>query len=363
MANGGLGLQNLLPLLAEKKKQADVEARRQERTGKITDIYQTIYGGEGTREEKIRAMAQGATMGINFPQSVLKDRGSKKGVVELLTYLKSPQEVIDAFETDAIDRDEAINLGSKLGDQLGMDLETVQRLFELDPRLAQSGKTPEQLVAQTRLVKRVGVEAANKMMGIKTPGADKESALSEKRRAVKSIIGDRNIAELLEDPKALAELEVTGVSQPELLAMFGVDRKAIIDAQTAIDAEMSAVDPEWKYRRGPTLLKWIQGDREGISKSLLKLLDKYYVPGQDSMKPEGTIEKADELMNLALDRAMGGKPAEEVPEKYRGRVLRLFESGMTKDQFRKLYNQAKSDSSKTLNITEEEFKDILKYLP
>lgn len=359
MADAGLGLQNLLPLLAEKKRQQDVGARRQEREAKATELYQTIYGGEGTREEKIRAMAQGATMGINFPQSVL---GEPKNIDKLFDLIKAPQAVRDDYYSGSLDLDDALQLGQKYGEPPDTDLETIKQMFKEDPRLAASGKTPEQIHTRQQLIKMIGREETNKLLGIKIPSGKGPSALAERRAAVKSIIGDKNITELLEDPKALAELEVTGVSQPELLAMFGVDRKAIIDAQTAIDAEMSAVDPGWKYNRGPILLQWTQGDREGIPKNLLKLLDKYYVPGQDSMKPEGTIEKADELMNLALERAMGGKPAEDLPKHFKPHVLRIVNKGWTKKEARAEYEADKLDPTIELDITDEDFEKILEYI-
>lgn len=357
MANG-LGLDELLPLMAQRKRERDVGVRRQEREAKATELYQTIYGGEGTREEKIRAMAQGATMGINFPQSVLKEPQKAKGLFDLF---EVEEPLRRAYELGNMTLDQVLDHQAKLGGDNGLTLEKLQEMYKLDPSLAQGEfETPEKLSNALDVLKLTGSKMFRRIYGIKDP--PKESALSEKRRAVKSIIGDRNIKELLEDPRALAELEVTGVSQPELLAMFGVDRKAIIDAQTAITTELAQTDPLAKFDFGGLLAKWTAGDTEGINKETLRLLDKYYEKETGALKPGAVIERADELMELALERAMGGKPAKDLPEQFKPYILNILNQGLTKKEARKLYEAEKLDPSIQLDITDEEFEKILEYI-
>lgn len=353
-----LGLENLLPYLAQQQQQNVAEQRRQERESRIVSDYLTVFQ-DGSREEKIAAAGRLGASGVGVPSSVFQDPANAEALLDLV---KAPEEVKQAYRTGAITIDQAMNIGSKTGDPFAMDLEFYQNLFKLDPRLSETGETPERMVARSQLAKRIGVEATNRIYGVEG-GGGKPSALTEKRQAVREIIGDRNPVDILQDQKALAELEVLGVSKRDLLGIYGIDPPAIVDAQRSIREELAAIDPQTQFDFGAVLAKWVAGDTEDMAKETLRLLDKYFDKQKGTMKPEAVIDRADEIMDIALQRALGDTQARNAPREYRTILVDMAQSGLTKAQLIEAYKIEKADPNRVMEITDEEFEELLQYLP
>jgi hypothetical protein len=287
-----LGLDDLIfPLLMEKEKERKTESRRQDRAKRIAELYQTVLNPKGA--DKTGAAGELASLGASVPMNMLQGRPD-------LSFAKLPPEVQAAYDSGAIDAEKALTIGWKMGDKVEFTPETAEQLSAASGRPGEGQK----LYSIYKLTEYLGKEGASSFMG---GGAAKEPTDAEVKRGLldKAVRDDQgNLIPFPElGPERKLAYFAAGGSNDELLSAYGVNTKAVTEAQNGIyETIKTKIGMEAWQGLGDLMAQWQGGDTK-LKSSTIKLLDKYFDKTTGELKSDVVMAKAKEVMDLAVEGA------------------------------------------------------------
>lgn len=365
-------MSNMNRLMLERFRDKKARERERQREEAMAGALTTLKDPQSTQAQRTEAEAAFYGYGYNPPSNLTRKPYKLTDEAErnLLLEANATPAVMEGAESGAFkDFREALKYATAFGDKGEiMTLESANKLIET----LHLDMTKEELLARNKLRKALGVEAANAATGV----GGGLTSLQEKGQMIYESTHDKegNLIPIDElGTKAKLDLANAGISEDELLSAYGVDTKAIAEAEGSIVDEIMRSDAQAGFYFGRYLQLWKLGETKDIPEASLRLFDKYYNRATGQIKSKELIKKADETMDLALKRAgMKGEKAQEIPQDIKSAVLFLLKNNVTKSQAKELIADMKvkrkdqygpdQPRKEFINLTDKQLEELLEYL-